>query len=134
MLPLVRLFVGLLGRLLYSRRNLLLENLMLRQQLAAFKRRNERPKLAVFDRLFWVLARKLSTSWKSSLLIVNPETVTRWHRSGFRLYWRWLSRRKDTGGRKQISQELRELIFQMVAENPTWGAPRIHGELLNSNS
>jgi transposase InsO family protein len=103
---------------------------VLRQQLAVLKRRNERPKLAGFDKLFWVLARKLWSGWKNSLLIVTPETVARWHRAGFRIYWSWLSRRKGTYGRKRISKELRELIFQMVVENPTWGAPRIHGELL----
>jgi putative transposase len=94
------------------------------------KRRNERPRLFGFDKLFWVLAQKFWPGWKSSLLIVTPETVARWHRAGFRLYWNWLSRRQGKGGRKPISKKLRELIFQMVAENPTWGAPRIHGELL----
>jgi len=61
--------------------------------------------------------------------VVTPETVVRWHRAGFRLYWTWLSRHKVRLGRKRISKEVHELIFQMVAENPTWGAPRIHGEL-----
>jgi len=64
------------------------------------------------------------------LVIVTPETVVRWHRTGFRLYWRWLSRNRKAFGRKRISNELRDLIFRMVAENPIWGAPRIHGELL----
>ena len=64
------------------------------------------------------------------LVIVTPETVVRWHRAGFRLYWNWISRHRNVLGRKRISKELRELIFHMVAENPTWGAPRIHGELL----
>ena len=121
---------GAILRLFRSRRGLLLENLALRQQLAALKRRHPRPRLAAFDKLFWVLAPKFWPGWKSSLLIVTPETVARWHRAGFRLYWNWLSRRQDKGGRKPISKKLRELIFQMVAENPTWGAPRIHGELL----
>jgi putative transposase len=62
--------------------------------------------------------------------MVTPETAARWHRAGFRLYWSWLSRHGTVLGRKRISQQLRNLIFQMVAENPTWGAPHIHGELL----
>src|ERR1019366_8387855 len=60
----------------------------------------------------------------------RPETVLGWHRAGFRLYWKWLSRARSREGRKPVSKEIRALIFQMVAENPTWGAPRIHGELL----
>ncbi|HET6840236.1 MAG TPA: integrase core domain-containing protein [Candidatus Angelobacter sp.] len=64
------------------------------------------------------------------MVIVTPETVVRWHRAGFRLYWNWISRHRKAFDRKRISKELRELIFRMVAEDPTWGAPRIHGELL----
>jgi len=63
------------------------------------------------------------------LILVQPETVVRWHRAGFKLYWTWLSRHRKCAGRKCVNKELRELIFRMVAENPTWGAPRIHGEL-----
>jgi hypothetical protein len=70
------------------------------------------------------------SKWKQALVIVTPETVVRWHRAGFRLYWRWRSRHRDMQGRKRVPKETRELIFLMVAENPTWGAPRIHGELL----
>jgi hypothetical protein len=62
--------------------------------------------------------------------VVTPRTVVAWHRAGFRLYWRWLSRARRVGGRKRVSEETRALIFRMAAENPTWGAPRIHGELL----
>ena len=64
------------------------------------------------------------------MILVTPETVVRWHRAGFRLYWSWISRAREVVGRKPISREVRDLIFRMVAENPTWGAPRIHGELL----
>jgi putative transposase len=60
---------------------------------------------------------------------LRPETVVRWHRTGFKLYWKWLSRHRTGAGRRCVSRELREFIFRMVAENPTWGAPRIHGEL-----
>ena len=116
-------------RLLYSRRHLLLENLALRQQLAVFKSKNGRPRLATSDKLFWVAARRLWAGWKKALMVVTPETVVRWHRAGFRLYWAWLSRQRVRAGRKRISKEVRDLIFQMVADNPTWRAPRIHGEL-----
>jgi putative transposase len=67
---------------------------------------------------------------RHSLIIVKPETVVRWHRAGSRLYWRLISKPRTPVGRRQTSKEVRELIFRMVAENSTWGAPRIHGELL----
>jgi len=73
--------------------------------------------------------RRFWPGWKQALVIVQPDTVIRWHRTGFRLYWKWLSREHPVVGRKPTSKELRELIFRMVAENRTWGAPRIHGEL-----
>jgi hypothetical protein len=67
--------------------------------------------------------------WREALILVRPETVVRWHQAGFKLYWAMLCKvRKRVGGRR-ITNEIRELIFRMVAENPTWGAPRIHGEL-----
>ena len=84
----------------------------------------------MFDRVFWVLARKFWSGWKQALMIVSPETVVRWHRSGFALYWRAISRGHRIVGRRRISKQVRDLIFRMVAENSTWGAPRIHGELL----
>jgi len=62
-------------------------------------------------------------------MLVRPETVVRWHRAGFRRYWKWLSRHQSAAGRRSVGKELRQLIFRMVAENSTWGAPRIHGEL-----
>src|SRR5258707_3542715 len=125
-----RLCVGLLARCFRSRRRLLLENLALRQQLAVLKRRQARPTLLPFDKLFWVLACRLWSDWKKSLLVVTPETVVRWHRAGFRRYWSLISKVRKQVGRKRLSREVRKLIFRMVAENPTWGAPRIHGELL----
>src|ERR1700739_2095376 len=125
-----RLLFGTIVRLFHARRSLLVENLALRQQLAALNRRHPRPRLAVFDKLFWVLARRFWSGWKQALLIVSPETVVRWHRAGFALYWKAISRVGRASGRKCVSKEVRDLIFQMVTENPTWGAPRIHGELL----
>jgi putative transposase len=124
------LLPGAILRLLCTRRMLLLENLALRQQLAALKRRRPRPRLGIFDKLFWVFARRFWSGWKQALIIVNPETVVRWHRSGFRLYWKLISKVRNPVGRRQTPKQVRELIFRMVAENPTWGAPHIHGELL----
>src|SRR6266446_5040117 len=126
------LLAGAILRLFQSRRRLLLENLALRQQLAALKRRHPRPRLSAFDKLFWVLARRFWSGWKQTLILVGPETVVRWHRSGFALYWRVISRARRVAGKRRISKEARDLIFRMVTENPTWGAPRIHGALLRS--
>src|SRR6266550_5908793 len=130
MIGAIGVLIGAFLRLFRPRRILLLENLALRQQLAVFKRRHPRPQLAAFDKLFWVLARRFWSGWKRALVIVSPETVVRWHRSGFVLYWRLISRARRVIGRKRISKEMRDLIFRMVVQNPTWGAPRIPGELL----
>src|SRR5467141_201724 len=124
------LLFGAILRVFLTRRMLLLENLALRQQLAALKRKHARPRLAVFDKLFWVMARRFWSGWKQALIVVNPETVVQSHRAGFRLYWKLISKVRRPIGRRQTPKEIRELIFRMVAENPTSGAPRIHGELL----
>jgi hypothetical protein len=121
--------VGFFGRCFSSRRDLILENLALRQQLGVLKRKHPQPRLAASDRLFWVILRRLWSGWKRAVILVQPDTVVRWHRVGFKSYWTWLSRHRSRAGRKCVSRELRELIFRMVAENTTWGAPRIHGEL-----
>jgi len=113
-----------------TRRTLLLENLVLRQQLAVLNRKHPRPRLRAFDKLFWVLARRFWSGWKQALILVSPETVVGWHRAGFRLYWSAISRTRRVLGRKRISKQVRDLVFRMVVENLTWGAPRIHGELL----
>ena len=125
----VGLCFGILVRLFRERRSLLLENLVLRQQLVALKRRHPRPSLGPSDKLFWVIARRVWSAWKQSLIIVTPETVVRWHRGGFRLYWKLISKVRRPVGRRPTPKEVRELIFRMVADNPTWGASRIHGEL-----
>jgi hypothetical protein len=122
------LFVSL-PKIISSRRDLLLENLALRQQLAAAIQRYPRPRLTSSDGILWVPLRRFWSGWKGALVVVQPETVIRWHRTGFKLYWKWLSRKHTVVGRKPTSKELRELIFRMVTENRTWGAPRIHGEL-----
>src|SRR5665213_2734539 len=129
MLNSIRLCLGTFARLFCSRRSLMLENLALRQQLAVFKRRHPRPRLTLLDKLFWVTARQVWSDWKQFLIIVVPETVVQWHQAGFELYWRAISRFRGPVGRRRISKEIQDLIFRMVAENPTWGAPRIHGEL-----
>jgi len=113
-----------------SREDLVLENLALRQQLLALHAHRPRRRLTAAHKLFWVALQRLWSRWKEPLILVTPRTVVGWHRAGFRLYWRWLSRARNAGGRKRIREEIRTLIFRMVAENPTWGAPRIHGELL----
>ncbi|MFC1573162.1 integrase core domain-containing protein [Candidatus Eisenbacteria bacterium] len=106
----------------------MLENLALRQQLGVLKIKKPRPRLRDTDRILWVLLRRLWPKWRDVLIIVQPETVTRWHREGFRKYWRWKSR-TNRGGRPAVDAEIRDLVHRMVRENPTWGAPHVHGEL-----
>jgi transposase InsO family protein len=118
---------ALLGVLVRSRASLVAENLALRQQLAVLERSVKRPRLRRTDRIFWAWLSRLWSGWESVLVIVKPETVVRWHRQGFRLYWRWKSR--NGNGRPKVDLEIRELIRRMSRENPTWGAPRIRSEL-----
>lgn len=112
---------------LRSRTDTALEVLALRQQVAVLKRKRPRPTLNSLDRFFWTTLRRFWSRWTDVLVIVKPETVVGWHRTGFRRYWRWRSRPR--GGRPKITEELRELIRRLAAENPGWGAPKIHGEL-----
>jgi putative transposase len=130
MFSLLFLWVGALARVFYSHHSLVLENLALRQQLIVLKRRHLRPMLGRFDKLFWIITHRFWSAWKEALIVVTPETVVRWHRAGFHLYWRWISRVRKPARRRRLAKGVRDLIFQMVTENPTWGAPRIHGELL----
>jgi len=113
---------------LRSRRDLGLEILALRQQLAVLKRQHPRPHLRRRDRLFWVALSSIWHRWSDALIVVKPETVVGWHRAGFRLYWRFRSRVSQ--GRRRINSEIRAAIDLMTKENPSWGAPRVHGELL----
>lgn len=108
-------------------RALILENLALRQQLACFKARRPRPRLAPWDRRFWILLQRLWSGWKENCHLVTPETVLRWHRQGWRAFWSWKSRARP--GRPATRPDRRELVDRLARENPTWGAPRIHGEL-----
>lgn len=112
-----------------SRRNLLLENLALRHQLLVPSRRPQRPRLTPLDRALWAWLSQTWDEWESRLRLFQPSTVIRWHRTGFRLFWRWKSRPRKTG-RKTIAPASIALIRDMNRANPLWGAPRIHGELL----
>jgi len=114
---------------LRSHRALALENLALRHQLDVLKRNVKRPCLKNRDRALWVLISRLWDDWRKPLTIVQPNTVIRWHRKGFKLYWRWKSSPRWMG-RRRVSKEVRDLIRRMSRANPLWGAPRIHGELL----
>ncbi|MEK7270996.1 MAG: integrase core domain-containing protein [Planctomycetota bacterium] len=119
----------LLRALCRGRAALALENLALRQQVAVLlrPRTGQRPRLRKRDRLFWIVLSKVWAGWKAALAIVKPETVIRWHRAGWRLYWRWKS--KPGPGRPPVEREIRDLVSRMARENPLWGAPRIHSEL-----
>jgi len=118
MIVLLYALLGTARSSLKSRRELALENLALRQQLAILHRKSKRPKLHKADRTFWVALRRLWPDWRNTLLIMKPETVIRWHRKGFKLYWTWKSR--NLGGRPPIDAELRTLIRRMAGENPTY--------------
>src|SRR6266508_5909166 len=113
------------------RQDLMLENVLLRHQLAVLTRptRSRRgTRLRTWDKLLWVLARRFCTGWREHLALVRPETVVRWHRQGWRLFWRWKSR--SQGGRPHLSADVRDLIITMSRENRLWGTERIRGELL----
>jgi len=126
----LRHFLGWLVSSSSCRADLVLENLALRRQLLALHAQRPRRRLTALHKLFWVALRLCGSGWRQPLVLVTPRTVVNWHRAGFGLYWTWVSRISQVGGRKRVSKEVRALIFRMVAENPTWGAPRIHGELL----
>jgi putative transposase len=124
------IFFTTLSSVLRSRAVLQLENLALRHQIGVLQRSaRKRPKLTPGDRPLWVFLFRLWSDWRSALAIVKPETVVAWHRAGFRLVWTWKVRRGQPG-HPVISREIRDLIRKMCRENPGWGAPRIHGELL----
>jgi putative transposase len=111
-----------------SKRQLVLENALLRQQLLVLNRSAKRPRLTRADRVRIVLLASRLPHWKVALLIVKPETVLRWHRQGFRLFWKRKSR--TTAHEPKIPAETITLIKAMAADNRLWGADRIQGELL----
>src|SRR5438094_1044308 len=110
------ILLGTLRSTVCTHRELALENLVLRQQLAVWKVRQPRPRLTAMDRIFWVVLSRLWKSWRHSLQVVRPETVVGWHRQGFRLYWAWKSRRRR--GRPAIETEIRDLIRRISRANP----------------
>jgi putative transposase len=111
-----------------SRHSLWLENAALRHQLAVYQRAVHRPHLAPTDRLFWAWLSRFWPGWQDALAVVQPRTVIAWQRQHFRDHWRELSQ-QGTPGRPTIAKEVRELIRMIWQTNPTWGAPRIAGEL-----
>jgi hypothetical protein len=108
---------------------LITDNLCLRQQLLVLQRRTPRPRLKDADRRFWVLACRWFDGWRTSVLIVKPETVLGWRRRGWRTYWRRRSSRRAKMGRRPIAPELRALIRRVAIENRLWGQRRIQAEL-----
>jgi hypothetical protein len=117
--------IGLLCR---GHRAVALENLALRQQLAVFTRTRTRRQLRPTDRLFWILLTRTWREWRTALMIVQPETVLRWHRHWLRRRWAQRSKRIRPG-RPGTDAAIRSLVEKMAAANPLWGAPRVHGEL-----
>jgi transposase InsO family protein len=129
MIAFLILFLHVLVSPFKARAQLEAEIVVLRHQLNVLRRRvPSKPKLAVADRLLFVWLHRLFPSVLAAITIVQPETIIRWHRTGFRLYWRWKSRTQS--GRPRIPGEIRRLIREMSVANRLWGAPRIHGELL----
>ena len=102
-----------------SRADTALEILALRQQLAVLHRKQPRPRLHPADRFFWLTLRRVWSRWTDVLIIVKPITVVRWHRTGFRFFWSWRSRRQ--GGRLKTTAEIRALIRRLAKENPSLG-------------
>ena len=129
MIALIRLLFALLATPFRFKLALAAENAVPRQQIIVLRRKlRGRVRLSNADRLFFVWLYRLFPSISRAMLIIRPDTLVRWHRAGFRLYWRWKSRGRI--GRPRVDYELRALIRRMSVENLLWGAPRIHGELL----
>jgi hypothetical protein len=126
MLSLVLAVLRSLAAGLHCRRNLVMENLALRHQLLVLKRTIMAPAIRNSDRLFWAALSAMWSRWTKALVIVQPQTVVRWHQTGFRFFWRWRSRRR--AARTPKDRELNELIRRMWQANPTWGSPRIQAE------
>ena len=113
----LKIILRLLGSVLRSRRALVLENLALRHQLYVLQRPRSRIRLKKRDCLLWVVLSRIWRDWRKPLTIVQPDTVVRWHRQGFRRYWRWKSRHR---GRPRTSHEIHHLVRRMAHENPAW--------------
>jgi transposase len=108
---------------------IVLENLALHEQLAIYKRKQKRPRLAGRDRWLWIALSFMWKGWRKALVVVHPDTLVRWQRKRFRRYWASLSKRPRRLGRRSLCPEIRTLIQTLAQANPLWRAPRIHGEL-----
>src|SRR5271166_3818041 len=129
MVQLPLFLLNLLGLPFKSKGCLAAENAVLRQRVIVLQRKiRGRVEFTDHERLFFIQLYRWFPSVLNAITIIRPETLVRWHRAGFRRYWRWKS--CSLGGRPQIDADLRALIRRMSMENPLWGAPRIHGELL----
>ena len=131
MLDVLWLLLTTVRAVVHPRQDLVLENLLLRHQLAVLTRptrRRSHARLRLWDKLLWILARRFCAGWREHLSFVTPETVVRWHRQGWRLFWRWKSR--SHGGRPHLTPEVQDLIATMSRDNRLWGTERIRGELL----
>ena len=126
-MPGIAALVVLLRLATKDRMQLVLENIAVRHQLAVYKRSMGRPSITDRDRIFWLTVMRMLKEWRSALVFVQPDTVVRWHRKGFKHYWRRKSRAKP--GRPPISMGLIYLIRRLSTENVLWGAPRIVDEL-----
>jgi hypothetical protein len=133
MTDLFRLIFWTLVDLMRARATLEAEIWVLRQQINVLRRAApRRQSFGIFDRLIFVGLYRLFPKACDALAIVKPDTIIRWHRAGFRAYWRWKSR--HCGGRPTVPLEIRKLICEMSIANPLWGAPRLHGELLTRSA
>jgi putative transposase len=103
-----------------GQRQLALENLALRQQLALLHQTVKRPRITPLDRYFWVIFSKQVAEWRPMLHVIQPDTVVKWHRQSFKLFWAWKSRRRMVG-RPRVDHEIRALIHQMQSDNVGWG-------------
>ena len=126
LLKLASIFLRCIPAFFRSRSRQAIVELALRQQLATYTQKGRKPRITPGDRAFWVFLSRSWSGWKEILVIVQPDTVVRWHRKGFRLYWRSISKRGP--GRRPISEDLQVLIRRLAAENG-WGARKIHAEL-----
>jgi hypothetical protein len=122
MLELLIVVARALALALRGHRELVLENLALRQQLTAMKRTANRPRLELGDRLFWIALARVWRNWRTALVLVQPDIVVRWHRDWFRRRWTRRSKRRP-GGRPPIDQQIRILVREMATANPLWGHP-----------